>query len=193
LNQLSGFNSVIFYSNDIFYVIPYIDATTATVFVGLVNFTAVALSCFILARWGRRAILKVLTFIIAAILFGLAGAYFGAMPFLEVTLVLAFMVLYQFSLGSITWIYVAEICEEKAVSLSIFTMGVVTVLIAFFTEVLLKDIGGWLFIIFGLFMILTGFFAIYHLKETKGLSNEEMAVLYVKKEHDGLKEKRDED
>jgi len=110
LNQLSGINSVIFYSNDIFYVIPYIDATTATVFVGIVNFVAVALSCFILARWGRRAILKVLCFIIAALLFGLGGAYMAAMPFVEVTLVLAFMVLYQFSLGSITWIYVAEIC-----------------------------------------------------------------------------------
>jgi len=73
-------------------------------------------------------------------------------------------------------------------------MGIVTILIAFFTEVLLKDIGGWLFFIFALFMILAGFFAIYHLKETKGLSNEELEVLYAKKgEEKHHKEKGDEE
>jgi len=88
------------------------------------------------------------------------------------------MVVFQFSLGSITWIYVAEICQEKAVSLSLTAMSIVTILVALVTPSALKDGTGWLFFVFALFMVAAGFWAIFHLKETKGLTAQEIENLY---------------
>ena len=73
--QLSGVYAIIFYSSSIYYVLPYVDANTATVFTGFVNFIACAFSFFILKRWGRKSILSVLTFVLAGLLILLAIAY----------------------------------------------------------------------------------------------------------------------
>ena len=75
LSQLSGVYAIIFYSSSIYYVLPYVDANTATVFTGLVNFVACLFSFFILKRWGRKSILRVLCFILAGLLIALAIGY----------------------------------------------------------------------------------------------------------------------
>jgi len=73
--QLTGVYAILFYSSSIYYVLPYIDATTATVFTGLVNFVACIFSFFILKRWGRRSILRVGSFILGGLLITTAIGY----------------------------------------------------------------------------------------------------------------------
>jgi Sugar (and other) transporter len=51
---------------------------------------------------------------------------------------------------------------------------------ALITPTLIDEIGGYLFIIFGGCCFACGVFSLFVVKETKGLSNAEVANLYVK-------------
>lgn len=102
------------------------------------------------------------------------------MAALEITLILVFVILFEFSIGPILWIYMSETMTEKGVSLGTLANWIFTIIMALITPTLIEAIGGYLFIIFGGFCFACGVFCLFIVKETKGLSNAEVANLYVK-------------
>jgi SP family arabinose:H+ symporter-like MFS transporter len=136
LQQLSGINAVMFYSNQIF-ANTTIAPTTGTALVGVVNMVSTLLSSILLAFIGRRTLLWTLSFAMSATLIGLGIAYQEEITGLEVTLVLLYVTLFEFSLGPILWIYMSEIMTDKGVSLGTLTNWVFTIIIAVSTSALI--------------------------------------------------------
>ena len=99
-----------------------------------------------------------------------------------------FIVLFEFSLGPVIWIYLSEIMTEKGLSLGVGVNQIATVLIAFFTPTLIEAFGkdnvgsGRLFVMCGGFTALCGVFCLLIVRETKGLSDKEVQSLYSKEE-----------
>jgi hypothetical protein len=97
-----------------------------------------------------------------------------------------FIIFFEFSLGPLLWIYMSEIMTDKGLSLGVGVNWITTVFIAFFTKDLINafgsgDIGsGRLFVTCGVITALCGLFVIFIVKETKGLSEQEVAQLYNK-------------
>jgi hypothetical protein len=74
----------------------------------------------------------------------------------------------------------SETMTDKGVSLGTLTNWIVTIIVALLTPTLISAMGGYLFISFGVLCGLCGLFCLFILKETKGLSNKQVALLYSK-------------
>jgi SP family xylose:H+ symportor-like MFS transporter len=61
-----------------------------------------------------------------------------------------FVILFEFSLGPIVWIYMAEIMTDKGQSLGTVVNWILTIIMAIVTPMLLTAVGGYLFIAFGI-------------------------------------------
>jgi len=179
LQQLSGINAVMFYSSTIFASSGF-DPRIATALVGIVNVVSTFAATFLLTFFGRKTLLWTMSFAMCADLVGLGIAFsFGENTgSLQIVLVLLFVVLFEFSLGPIVWIYMSEIMTDKGQSLGTLVNWLLTIAMAIATPILLKSIQGWLFIVFGILCGVCGFFSLMFVKETKGLSEAVVANLY---------------
>lgn len=161
-----------FYSSTIFAKLEGISPNTGTALVGVVNMLSTAASSLLLSYFGRKTLLWSMSILMSASLVGLGIAYNQNITTLEVTLVLVFVALFEFSIGPILWIYMSETMTDKAVSLGAVTNWVVTIIIAISVPSLLNAMEGYLFIVFGVFCGLCALFSIFVVKETKGLTNQ---------------------
>jgi SP family facilitated glucose transporter-like MFS transporter 1 len=97
-----------------------------------------------------------------------------------------FIICFEFSLGPLLWIYMSEIMTDKGLSLGVGVNWITTCFIGFFTKSLIDAFGGEdkgsgrLFLGCGGITALCGFFVLFVLKETKGLTDQEVANLYSK-------------
>ena len=88
--------------------------------------------------------------------------------------------MYQATMSTYTWVYIGQVAEEKASSLAIFTIWFFVFILALTTDSLFNSLGNqgtfWLFS--GLTFAGAILIMITH-KETKGLTDKEIKVLYV--------------
>jgi MFS family permease len=117
---------------------------------------------FLLAFFGRKTLLWTISFAMAVDLIGLGICYMAKSTTLEIILVLLYVALFEFSLGPIVWIYMAEIMTDKGVSIGTLVNWCMTIVMAIATPYLVDGIGGWLFIIFGIICCVVSFAYIYH-------------------------------
>jgi sugar porter (SP) family MFS transporter len=137
--QITGVNTIIYYTPTILEMGGYHHASTAilaTVLVGAVNFGATIISLFLLDRVGRRPLLLVG---IAGMTFGLAdlGYSFGvhhvsaSMVLLDVVI---FLASFAISLGPIFWLLISEIypttVRGQAMSLATVTIWLADLLVS---------------------------------------------------------------
>ena len=99
---------------------------------------------------------------------------------LAVAFVLAFVVIFEFSLGPVPWLYMAEIMTDKGLSMAVVLNWITTLAIAIAVPFL---IGGPLFIAFGILCCVCGAFSLIVLKETKDLSEAEVQALYSREKN----------
>ncbi len=107
--------------------------------------------CTHLIGFGRKTLLLTMSFAMAADLVGLGIAYIYGAGTLQIILVLLFVVLFEFSLGPIVWIYMSEIMTDKGQSLGTLVNWILTIAMALLVPLVLSAIGGYLFIAFGVF------------------------------------------
>lgn len=107
---------------------------------------------------------------------------------------------FEFSLGPLLWVYLSEIMTEKGLSLGVGVNQIVTVAIAFFTNSLISGFGGStphvdineeqgtarLFLTCGGITFGCALFCYFIVKETKGLTDKEVATLYSKDPNDDV-------
>lgn len=82
------------------------------------------------------------------------------------------------SIGSVSWLYIAEIMPSKAMSIPLFLNQAVVVAVSFLTPIWLDISVGGTFTIFSIMSIGGALFALLFLKETKGKTREETHSLY---------------
>ena len=118
-SQLTGINMIMFYSNMLFKGLD-MSATTVTALIGIVNFLATLVGLGLLACAGRKTIMLVFNAAMALTLFMLAFFAFEHNTIGMVVSVLLFICFFEFSSGPITWLYMAEILQDKALSIGAF-------------------------------------------------------------------------
>lgn len=113
---------------------------------------------------------------------------------LSVVFLLLYIMFFEFSLGPLLWVYMSEIMTEKGLSLGVGVNQIVTVAIAFFTNSLISAFGGSspfeeinnelgtgrLFLTCGGITFGCAIFCFLIVKETKGLSDQQVQSLYAK-------------
>ena len=169
-----------FYSSKIFFKVGF-TPKYGTAIVGFVNMISTFGSVFLLGKFGRKAILWVFSFVMAIDLVALGVAYIyvdnSVCKILAVVFVCMFVMFFEFSLGPVPWIYMSEIMTDKGLSIAVLLNWIFTLVMAIVTPYV---ISGALFIVFGAFCIVCALFSLFILKETKGLTEAEVAVLYSK-------------
>lgn len=155
LQQLSGINSVIYYSTEIFDKAGISNAAVATVIVGFVNMVTALLAVAFVDRLGRKPILYVGLTLMALTLLAV-GAVFqyeqggGVLTETDQVLTVAIILLYIFafaiSLGPIVWVICAEIfpLEGREIGITITTIAnwVFAASVVQGSEIVLQGLGG---------------------------------------------------
>ncbi|MCF6768038.1 sugar porter family MFS transporter [Thiotrichales bacterium 19S11-10] len=190
LQQLSGINSVIYYSTKIFTSAGIDNATIATVIVGLVNMITTILAVYFIDKIGRKPIIYFgLTIMIITLLtigglfyyqeYGTKLSNFEQYSILAATLFYIFA--FAISLGPITWVICAEIfpLEIRDFGMTVTTMAnwIGATLVVRFSLSIMDSLGGYvLFFIFATCCFLGLFLVKFFTPETKGVTLEEIEM-----------------
>ena len=198
-DQLTGINSIIYYSPIIFQQAKLINKDhqelLITALIGSVNFLSTIPSVIFIDRFGRRFILILgsILMTISMILIGILMASCGDMDksfvvhvgasYGIIVFVFIFIIGFASSWGPIAWIYCAEIfpisMRSKATSITTATHWIVNCTIAFCVPFILDSSYPYLlFFFFGCFCILMGLSVYFFYPETKGNSLEEMDFIF---------------
>ena len=116
--------------------------------IGLLNFLPVIPAYFLIGRYGRKSILTICTFLIAFSLVGCGVSYIiskkqkgagensdtaGLLSFICVIL---YTILFELSLGPLTWLYQTEIMTDKGLSIGVAINLILTVAASFLAPLL---------------------------------------------------------
>jgi len=129
---LTGINVIILYSNTIFggKSDSGLSANQITALVGAVNFLSVFGGMTLLSVTGRRPIFVYLVGLLAIsnILMGILTL--NEQHTAEIIVCLLFIVLFEFSVGTILWLYLAEILHDKSIGVAVMMNWLVTLLVS---------------------------------------------------------------
>lgn len=186
-SQFSGAYAFLFFSNTLFEDMKVLDAdwiTTALAVFNLIGTTAVLR---LVDLYGRRTLLLFGSLSIAFIL-NIAGAVtlmqnteIGEM--IVVILILVNIFLFSISFGPISWVYAAEILEDKGLSLFssfnwIFLL-IISISMPFVINAITEDRKlvfmkntGYIFIFFAIITFISFVYMLMYLKETKGKNRQ---------------------
>ena len=139
LAKLTGINAFLFYSIEIFtqnytgYAAER-EARIGTMLVGITLFGTSFLSSILLARIGRKAIMIIGHIGILATLIALAMCAMYEINLWSKIFTVAFVFFYGTTVGTIIWVYNAEILEKTSMSFATFWDWVLTILFTLFTN-----------------------------------------------------------
>lgn len=129
---------------------------------------------------GRKALMLFWTLMCGLLLFlqGLATIYnWGTLILLAS---MGFVAAFEFAPGPILWLYLSEILDDKSTSVAVFINWTFCLIIGLITPTMLKTLGGYTFIVFGVCNMLAVVTIFFFMKETRGLSDEQVKNLYRK-------------
>ena len=123
IQQLSGVNANVFYSTRIFQEIggSIRIARVYTFIMGIVNFFSGFLAIPLLKRYGRKTLIisGELLLVIDLVVLGIFSGNSADGSVLPIICINLFMVIFAYSLGATLMAYLGEVCNDKAVALSI--------------------------------------------------------------------------
>ena len=180
-NQLTGINAILYYLNDIFASAGFskVSANAQAVAIGAANLAATLFGISIIDKLGRKTLLLTGAAGCAACLAGVAWIfYIHAHLNLLLPLLIAFIIFFALSQGSVIWVYLSEVfptnVRSKGQSLGSSSHWVMNALIAQTFPILAHNSKALPFVFFA-GMTLVGFLTVLFVyPETKGYSLEEM-------------------
>lgn len=98
---------------------------------------------------------------------------------------MGFVASFEFAPGPILWLYLSEILDDKSTSVAVFINWTFCLIIGLITPTLLNSLKGYTFMVFGVCNILSVVTIFFFMKETRGLSDEQVKNLYRKDAMDG--------
>lgn len=197
---LSGINAVFFYSSKMFekagiphHLIPYANIGT-----GLINVIATIAAISLIEKLGRRA-LVLYPMALMVVVFGVLTALVQinetrnnpTIGLVTVVFILIFIVCFAVGLGPIPFLYGGEVCRQEARD-SVQSLGLVAnyfgnILLSLFFPALNSIMGGYVFLIFLVLVLINLIFLWKQMPETKNKKIEEI------EKHWGIKQKTGED
>jgi SP family xylose:H+ symportor-like MFS transporter len=111
--------------------------------------------------------------------------HIGASNMIEITMVMIFVGAFEMSWGPILWLYLAEVCTDKAIAMAVFANWTSSLIVGQITPYMLDPdwLGNYTFGVYaGLCAASTIFIAIF-MKETKGLNEQQCKTLYAPNSH----------
>lgn len=192
--QITGINTIIYYSPIIFELAGFKTATSAvlaTGIVGVVNFAFTIVALWLLDKSGRR---KLLLIGLAGMILSLVALGFAFMPdqvstvvgWLTLVSLMVFVASFAISLGPIFWLLVAEIyplaIRGKAISVATITNWGANLIVAltFLTLIdVLKPTGT--FWLYGGLSIIAWFFSYFLVPETKDKTLEQIELEHLQR------------
>lgn len=176
---LSGVNAVFFYSSKMFAkagipneYIPYANIGT-----GVINVAATIVSLFLIEKLGRRVLIIYPMAAMVAVFAGLTALVeinerqnSPTLGILTVVLILIFVVCFAIGLGPIPFLYGTEVCRPEARD-SVQSIGLVSnylgnILLSLFFPALNSILGGYVFLIFLVLVLLNVIFFWFKMPET---------------------------
>ncbi|XP_051150945.1 sugar transporter ERD6-like 6 [Andrographis paniculata] len=190
LQQLTGINGVIFYSNNIFESAGISSSNIATVGVGVIQVIATAVSTWLVDKTGRRILLIVsstgmaFSLVVVAVSFFSKGfvsedsTLFSILGILSVVGVVLMIISFSLGMGPIPWLIMSEILPIKIKGLagSVATLfnWSFSWLITMTAPLLLNWSSGGTFTMYTAMCIFTAAFVTIWVPETKGRTLEEI-------------------
>ena len=185
LCQATGINAINMYSQTIFEKIQEessggISPRMGNVLLMITQFVANLFVPFVGKLAGIKTIFVYGMFVMGVLLF-LIGLF--AMLNKNNLVVLTMMVdlaVFQLTLGALTWVYIGQVAEEKAASLAVFGIWFWTFVLALTTDSLFDSLGNaGTFWLFSGMTLMGAILFIITIRETKGLTDEDIKVLFV--------------
>lgn len=182
--QLTGINAIIFFSSSLFDTDNTGEGITkadGTAILNTANFLATIVGVISLQYFGRKTLMLVNQVGVCVCLFCMY--FFASNGNNQMILVFStlFICFFEFGPGPIVWFHISEICNDKATSVGTVVNWLWTLVMAIFTSFFLND---WFhettWLIFFGFSVLGLLFILFFMKETRGLSEDEVKRLYTK-------------
>lgn len=192
--QWNGINAVLYYAPTIFSDLSLSGNTTnllATGVVGIVMFVATFPTVMYLDNLGRKPVLIIGAICMAVchtMLAILSGVYEDSWPshpvagWWAVVFVWLYAISFGFSWGPVSWVYISEIfplgIRSKAISVAASSNWMNNFIIGEITPTMLAHMRFGTYILFGALTYLAAVFVYFFLPETKGVSLEEMDIVW---------------
>jgi MFS transporter, SP family, arabinose:H+ symporter len=180
-NQLSGINAILYYSNYIFASAGFGSNSAAlqTVSVGLVNLLATFLGMSLIDKVGRKTLLLLGALGMTVALLGVAVIFYThAHQALLVWLLVMFIIFFAISLGSVIWVYIAEVfpsrVRSKGQSVGSSSHWIMNALIALAFPLIAARSQAAPFVFFAAMMLLQFGVVLFLYPETKGRTLEQI-------------------
>ncbi len=184
LCQITGINTIIYYGSILLREQAAQSASSAVganVLIGVINLAGTIVAMFTIERLGRRVLLLAGSAGMAVSLAALGLAFHhNARSFhLILALILAYVFCFAISLGPVVWVYISELFPTtvRGRAMSVATMTVwcacLAVTLTFLSLIQALTTAG-AFWFYGALCVVTFFFVLYWLPETKGRTLEEI-------------------
>lgn len=180
-NQLSGINSLLYYSKRVFEMAgaSALDALLRSVIVGATNLVFTVLAMTIIDHFGRKKLMLVGSIGYIISLSAFAWAFYtdrgGAIVLASFLL---FIASHAFGQGAVIWVFISEIfptrVRAKGQALGSFTHWIMCALIVWTFPMFAEKTGAHIFAFYAGMMVLQLIWVIAMMPETKGVSLEEM-------------------
>jgi len=145
LQQLTGINAIMFYSNMLFKGLSMTN-TEVTFYIGIINFVATLFGLVLLMYFGRKTLLLICSIAMTMTLFLLANYSFQKNSNGMIACVLVFIAFFEFSSGPIVWLYNAEIMRDKGIAIATSLNWFISLVISVCIPYLVKKFDiGWIF------------------------------------------------
>ena len=187
--QMSGVNSIIFFSSSIFKQIGIESTALASLVVGIVNFSGTLVACYLVEKMGRKQLMEIsygcmaafLTILAIATQFSQSASW---MPMVILFSVLLYVLGFSLGAGAIPGLYVNEIAPSSirgaASSAAFTTHWIMNILIGQTFLQLANALGiSTMYFVFALWCMGALVFVHFKAVETKNKSLQEVAKAFV--------------
>ncbi len=185
LQQITGINTVLYYGAVLFNEHLKKSSSSsigANIAIGAVNLLGTIVALFLMDRAGRRKLLLWTSAGMALSLFAVAALFRQESPDFRLIMagVLVYVACFAIGLGPVTWVYISELfpsaIRARAVSLALVVLWIACLVVTITFLTLIRVLGtGWTFCLYGVLSLLTFFFVLALLPETRGQSLEQIS------------------
>ncbi|MBI66194.1 MAG: arabinose-proton symporter [Candidatus Marinimicrobia bacterium] len=187
LAHLTGIDTIIYYGPIIFLESGFQtnDAFLASVIIGITNLVFTILGMLMVDKFGRRILLLVgmagMGVSMALVGFCMENDIISA----KWTLlwIMTYIASFAMSIGVVIWVYLSEIFPTKvrgqALSVATMVLWLGNVILTQFFPIMMEAFGGSTFYIFSIICLISFIFFFLMIKETKGLSLEQIEKIWI--------------
>jgi MFS transporter, SP family, arabinose:H+ symporter len=188
LQQVTGINTVFYYGPEILKKagLETADALWQNVLVGVVNTASTVIAIWVVDRLGRRPLLLLGSAGMGVSLVLMALALEMSHGLVVLVPVLAYVAAFGITLGPVVWVVIAEIfptrIRGRAMGIATVCLWISCFLVSQFFPYVLAKLSGYGFLIYAAMCVVSFFFVLRYVPETKGKSLEEIERTWLKHE-----------